>query len=72
LDRDKIRRFLEGVNRGLEVSLRRLQAEREYLQRLATHLPLLANAIGQLREGMAAGQQPEPTPISDLDQPDRI
>ena len=49
MDDLKIRRFLETVNSGLLVSMRRLEAERSYLERLTAHLPLLReNIVGLL------------------------
>ncbi|MDY0059991.1 MAG: hypothetical protein RBU45_09295 [Myxococcota bacterium] len=48
MDQQKIRRFLEGVNQGLEVSRRRLEAEREYLGRLEVHVGPLRLALQRL------------------------
>lgn len=51
MDEDKIRRFLESVNQGLEVSRRRLEAEADYLRRLSAHFAPLEREVERLRRG---------------------
>jgi hypothetical protein len=51
LAREKIQRFLSTVNQGLRIAQRRLSAERQQLQVVATHLALLEDAIAQLEGG---------------------
>lgn len=78
MDGEKIHRFLQSVNQGLEVASTRIQAEREYLQRIDTHLNALSDAIERLRQGpgttshstMARLPSALPIPVAGPGQPD--